>query len=137
MDTVTFVVLRAVDACLPSIELRSEVMETLWKECDAQYRSAQAAAPATPPAPKAKRRTSPLVRSPGSSSPRSSKKKPRAASTHHDKILNRVQARWIDAEGLTRTKSFPIQDASDTTAVQATKMQALQHAKELQGQPAL
>ena len=137
VDTVTFVVLRAEDGCLPSIELTSEAMDTLWKECDAQYRSAQEAAPSTPPVPKAKRRTSPLVRSPGSSSPRSTKKKPRAASTHHDKSLNRVQARWVDAEGLTRTKSFPIPDASDAKAVSALKRQALHHAKELQGRPAL
>ena len=130
--SVTFVLLRAGDFCLPSIELKGEVLETLFKECQAAYPGEVSegsnlhAAPSTPPA--RKRRTSPLVRSPSSTSPRSGKKR-RSASTHYDKRNQRIVCRWIDAAGRTRTKGFRLENSGDPKEVAKIKKQALGFAK--------
>ena len=130
VPTVTFLVLRADHNCLPSIQLSTEVLDTLWKECNAEF---QTAAPSTPPDRKPKRRTSPMVRSPGSGSPRSHTKKARPASTYYRKRDSRMQARWTDAEGLTRTKTVKVDNPEDPEALAAAKRNALHYAKARQG----
>ena len=140
--TVSFVLLCAEDKCLPSIELKTEVMETLWKECDAQFRSAaddgdgRARAPSTPPRAKRKRRTSPLVASPSSTSPGSgSNRKVRPPSTHHCKRYGRIQARWSDADGVSRVKSIRLENPSNAAEVEMVQKKALSLAKTLHGEP--
>ena len=139
--SVTFVLLRADDARLPSIELKGEVLETLFKECQAEYPGEVSegsnlhAAPATPPVATRKRRTSPLVRSPSSTSPRSGRKR-RPASTHYDKRNQRIVCRWVDSAGKTRTRGFHLQNAGDSKEVDKIRKQALGFAKARQGEPA-
>ena len=140
--SVTFVLLRAGDACLPSIELKGEVLETLFKECQAEYPGEVSegsnlhAAPATPPVATRKRRTSPLVRSPSSTSPRSGRKGRRPASTHYDKGNKRIVARWVDSAGKSRTKGFHLDNPGDSKEVDKIRKQALGFAKARQGEAA-
>ena len=124
--SVTFVIPRAKNKCVPCVELTAEVLQNLLGEIEADGLWQAESSVGSPSTPLRRRRSSPLVRSPGASpqarakSQRSRKKKKLNSTKkgiHHDKKANRVLANWRKRDGSQGRKSFPIKTPGMTEEV--------------------
>ena len=138
--SVTFVVPRAKDSCVPCIELKATVLEDLLGEIAGDGQWGAESSVGSPNTPQRKRRSSPLVRSPGDSpkgrlrasgSSRCPKKKKRGtAGIHHDTKAKRVVATWKKQDGSKGQKSFQIARPESKQVVQEVKERARKHIKD-------
>ena len=135
-DVVTFKVPRAMDSCLPAIELCEDVLQQLFDEVRAETRHGDRfvgedgwvpPAPSTPQRGRGGRRKSGLVLSPGSS-PKAVKKKDQCVQTHHDKKAGRIVAKWRKSDGSVGQKAFPLRNPNNKEEIEEITEVARCHA---------